>query len=47
MQHFIFFLTFESAQNIALNYTILERLSKAEHFSLLAPFVTYKENKVL
>jgi hypothetical protein len=47
-QHFIFFVTYEWAQQARVfHYIKLERLAKDEHSSLLCPFVSYKENKVL
>jgi hypothetical protein len=47
-QPFIFFLTYERNQkDRALDYTRSERLASDKHSSLLGPFVTYEENKVL
>jgi hypothetical protein len=47
-QCFIFFVTYEWAQYPrVLHYTGLKRLTLGLHFSLLCPFKSYKENKVL
>jgi hypothetical protein len=47
-QHFIFFVTYEGANKYVLHYYIrLERLFGEKHSSLLDPFVSYKEKKVL
>jgi hypothetical protein len=46
-QRFIFFITYEWYQYArVLNYTKLERLASDKHFSLLGPFISYKENEV-
>ncbi len=47
-QQFIFFITFKWAQKArVLQYTMLERLFKEKHSSLLSPFMSYEENIVL
>ncbi len=44
----LFFATYEWAQKVrVLHYTVLERLARDNHSSLLDPFVICKENKVL
>jgi hypothetical protein len=47
-QHFIFVITYELAQyGTVLIYTSRERLARDKHSSLLDPFVSYEENKLL
>jgi hypothetical protein len=47
-QHFIFFVSFESAQQARLLYNInLERLASDKQSNLLGQSVSYKENEVL
>jgi hypothetical protein len=47
-QHFTFFITQEWAQlSRVFHYTKLERLASDKHASLLGPFISYKEKKVL
>jgi len=42
-QHFIFFVSYESAQKSKCYMTRLERLVMCKHFSLLGPFVSCEE----
>ncbi len=44
-QHFIFVVICKFAQYAqVLDNTMLERLAKDKHFSLLGPFIIYEEN---
>jgi hypothetical protein len=48
LQHFIFIVTSKLAQKARmLHYTWLERFALDKHYSLLGPFISYEENKVL
>jgi hypothetical protein len=45
---FVSFITYEWVQwNGVLHYTRLERFSRDKHFSLIRPFISYKEYEVL
>jgi len=47
-QHFIFSVTYESAQLVrVLHYTRLKRLSNDKHSSLLGTFINFEGNEVL
>jgi hypothetical protein len=47
-QHFLFFLTYDWPPKArVLHYTRLQRAAIDKYFSLLGPFVSYKENAVL
>ncbi len=47
-QHFIFFVTYKWVQfDKVLDYNRMKRLARDKHSSLLGPFVSYKEVKVL
>jgi hypothetical protein len=47
-QHYIFFVTYESAQKAKRLLNIrLQRLSKVKHSKLLVQFVSYEEKEVL
>ncbi len=47
-QHFIFFTTYEWAQQAkVLYYNRLERLARDKHFNLLGLFLSCEENEVL
>jgi hypothetical protein len=48
LQHSIFFATYECTEYARLlHYTRLLRLVEEKHYSLLGPFISWEENKVL